>query len=72
MNKEIENKYIIKIKELNKEYIRYDKEDDEEYCFENEEYHIELDNILLEILIELGYKEIVEMYKRAEKYFWYS
>lgn len=72
MNKEIENKYILKINELNKDYIKYDKDDNSEYCLDNENYHLELDNILLKILIELGYIEIVKMYERAEDHFWYS
>lgn len=62
--------YIHKIKEINKKYIKL--YEDEEYCTDNECYHIELDELLNDLLNDIGYKEIVKMYNEAKEYFWYS
>lgn len=70
MNKDLEELYKYKIKEINKEFIRI--YEDEEYCTDNETYHIELDDLLLNLLNDIGYKELVKMYSEAKKYFWYS
>lgn len=70
MNKEIEEFYKHKFKEINKEFISL--YENEEYCTENESYHIILDELLLNLLNDIGYKEIVKMYNEAKKYFWYS
>ena len=62
--------YLAKIEELNKIYIyKYRNEDT---CKDEEEYHREMDNILLDIIEELGYKEIADKYKEARKWFWYA
>lgn len=62
--------YLAKIEELNKIYIyKYRNED---ACKDEEEYHREMDNILLDIIEEFGYKEIADKYKEARKWFWYS
>ena len=63
MSEEIEESYKYKIKEINKEFISL--YEDEEYCIDNEMYHIELDDLLLNLLNDLGYKEIVKMYNNA-------
>ena len=70
MNKELEDYYKYKIKEINRKYIRIYK--DEEYCTDNESYHLELDDLLNELLNDIGYEEIVKMYNEAQEYFWYS
>jgi hypothetical protein len=38
--------------------------------YESEQGHIEADSILCELLIELGYKDIVETFEKLDK--WYS
>ena len=63
----IENKYINKGEELNKEQI-----DEEDYCDDPESYHSRWDGILTEFLEELGHKRIAEMYMKAREHFWYS
>ena len=70
MNKEIEKLYKYKFKEINKRFIGL--YEDEEYCKDNESYHIEIDDLLLNLLDNIGYKEIVKMYNNAKEYFWYS
>ena len=71
MNKEIiEEFYKYKFGEINKELLGLDE--DGEYCIDNESYHIELDDLLLNLLNDIGFKEIVKMYNNAKKYFWYS
>ena len=70
MNKEIEKFYNYKFREINKRFIKL--YEDEEYCTDNESYHIELDELLLNLLDNIGYKEIVKMYNKAKEYFWYS
>ena len=32
--------------------------------------HIECDNVLREFLVEIGYKEIVDIYDKQEKYYY--
>lgn len=62
--------YLAKIEELNKKYIyKYRNED---ACEDEEDYHIAMDNILLDIIDDLGYKEIVDKYIEARHWFWYS
>lgn len=70
MNKELEEYYKYKIKEINRKYIKI--YEDEEYCTDNESYHIELDDLLNDLLNDIGYEEIVKMYNEAKEYFWYS
>lgn len=70
MNKELEEYYKYKIKEINRKYIKI--YEDEEYCTDNESYHIGLDDILLNLINDIGYEEIVKMYNEAKEYFWYS
>lgn len=70
MNKELEEYYKYKIKEINRKYIKI--YEDEEYCADNESYHIELDELLNDLLNDIGYEEIVKMYNEAKEYFWYS
>lgn len=68
----IEEKYIEKIEKLNKEFIIPETEDNYEKCKDEEIYHVAFDGILEELLEELGYKEIVDKYKKAQEHFWYS
>jgi hypothetical protein len=62
--------YLKKIEGLNKEYISQYRNEDA--CKDEEEYHREMDNILLDIIEELGYEEIADKYKEARKWFWYA
>ena len=66
MNKEINKKYLTKIDEINKRYVKND------YVLDNEGYHIETDELLVNLLKELGYEEIAEKYNKASDWFWYS
>lgn len=63
MNKEMENKYIERMNES----LKINRDD-------NEDLHIEFDRLLLDILEELGYKEIVKLYDKtsAEITFWHA
>ena len=62
-NKEIEEKYIEKIKEIKKQHKKY---------YDNEVIHSQFDELVLELLKELGYKKIVELYEKESVNFWYS
>lgn len=71
MNNELNDKYLEKIKKLKKQEIKIDEEN-EEHCFDNEAYHVYFDSILVDLLKELGYEEIVREYENAEHHFWYA
>ena len=65
IRKQEREKVIAELKqEYNKKINKLAKIEDEELC------HIELDNLLCELLEELGFKEIVDVFKNSEK--WYS
>ena len=64
--------YLVEIEELNKKYVIPETEKNNGYCKDEESYHIAMDNILLDIIEDLGYKEIVDKYKEARHWFWYS
>ena len=51
---------------MNKEIVKND------YVFDNEGYHCEMDGLLENLLKELGYEEIVKKYNEASSFFWYS
>lgn len=36
------------------------------------ELHIQMDKVLVDLIEDLGYKKIVEEYKKAEEHFWYE
>jgi hypothetical protein len=57
MEDELKNSYLERLKEI--------KED-----FDIERAHSLADDLLCEILVDLGYKEIVDLYKTIEK--WYA
>lgn len=56
MDKELNEKYLKRMIECNN--------------YEAEYGHIDADNILCELLTELGYKDIVEVFEKLDK--WYS
>lgn len=73
------------IEKLLKEMIKQNNKDilEKEYCekikkleeikkIDNEPYHGACDNLLIELLEKLGYKELVKLYKEAQKSFWYA
>lgn len=68
----IENKYLRKLNKIKKFYIKTTPKRKEEWCVDNERLHVEIDELLIEMLVELGYTELVNKYKELECYFWYS
>lgn len=56
MNKKLNEKYLEKLKECSN--------------YETEHSHSTADSLLCELLLELGYKDIVEVFQNLEK--WYS
>ena len=68
----IEKKYLRKINKIKKLYINTTPIRKEESCIDEEELHIELDDLLIDMLMELGYTEIVNKYKQLQSWFWYS
>ena len=61
-----EEKYLKEIKEIEAEFLYTLSGTDEE------ELHIRMDKVLIKLLRDLGYEEIVKEYKKAEKHFWYA
>ena len=66
LNEEINEKYLEEIDETNERHVKND------YVLDNESYHIEMDELLVNFLKELGYEEIAEKYNKASDWFWYS
>ena len=64
--------YLREMENLKKQYIIPETEDNYEECLDEEEYHHKMDAILLNIIEDLGYDEVVKKYKEARKHFWYS
>lgn len=71
MNKELLDKYKNKIKELNEKYLYKDKSGKID-CKDEEIYHAEFDEIITDLLDELGYTEITEQYRNYSEFFWYA
>ena len=67
---DIKEKYKEKIEDLNKKFIKTYK--NKKYCSEHEGYHIEFDILIVDLLKEIGYEEISELYDNARDFFWYS
>lgn len=63
MNIELEEKYIEKLNKIKEGHERY---------YDNEVIHSQFDALLLELLKELGYQKIVELYEKEEMNFWYA
>lgn len=68
----IEKRYLRKFKKLREKFIYTTPKRKEEWCEDNDRLHIEIDELLIEMLVELGYTELVNKYKELEYYFWYS
>ena len=68
----LSEKYIRKIKEINDKYIYTTLKRKEESCNDEEEYHKIMDNLLVELIKELGYEKVAELYEKASEWFWYS
>ena len=62
----LEEKYLKIIQELNKKHRVKQRQVD------NESYHGEWDDLIVEFLKESGYKKIAKRYEKAMEYFWYS
>lgn len=60
------------MKQLEKEYCEKIKKLEEIKKIDNEPYHGACDDLLIELLEKLGYKELVKLYKEAQKFFWYA
>ncbi len=67
---DVKEKYKEKIEKLNAKYM-YER-DESIHCEDCEEYHIEWDNLLIELLKEIGYEEISEQYENVRNFFWYT
>ena len=63
MVKDIEQKYLKKMKELDKDFEKFE---------DNEGYHVDYDDLIVEFLIEAGLEKLAEAYANASRYFWYS
>jgi hypothetical protein len=68
----IEEKYLRKINKIKKLYINTTPIRKEESCIDEEELHRELDDLLIDMLMELGYTELVNKYEQLQSWFWYS
>lgn len=68
----IEKKYLRKINKIKKFYIKTTPKRKEEWCEDNECLHNDLDELLIEMLVELGYTELVNKYKELQRWFWYA
>lgn len=68
----IEEKYLRKINKIKKLYINTTPIRKEESCIDEENIHRELDDLLIEMLVELGYTKLVNTYKELKRWFWYS
>ena len=68
----IEAKYLRKLNKIKKFYINTTPKRKEESCIDEERLHIELDNLLIDMLVELGYVELANRYKELQCWFWYS
>ena len=64
-SKEIEKKYLEIFKGIKKEYMNRRNEN-------NESYHYNIDETLIDFLKEIGYKKLAKAYDEASDYFWYS
>lgn len=60
--------------ELEDKYIEIMKQKTEKYNNDNETLHIILDDLLLDLLKELGYEKLVKLYTEVseEMPFWYA
>lgn len=65
-NIDLEEKYLKIIQELNKKHRVKENQVD------NELYHDEWDDLIVEFLKESGYKKIAKRYEKEMEYFWYS
>ena len=61
--KDIEQKYLKKMKELDKDFEKFE---------DNENYHKDYDDLIVEFLTEAGLEKLAETYDKASRYFWYS
>lgn len=68
----IEKRYLRKFKKLREKFIYTTPKRKEESCEDNEEYHRQADNLLLELLKELGYNQLIKEYDEASYWFWYA
>lgn len=62
-NKEIEEKYIKKLNDIKENHKK---------GYDNEVIHGQFDEVLIELLNELGYKKITEIYEEESENFWYA
>lgn len=69
---DIETRYCEKIKEINNVFIEPGTKYWGECCTDEEAYHRELDKILVDLLKELHFDEVVKLYEEAKSHFWYS
>ena len=70
--KDIQNKYLNEIIYIKSKYLKPIPSSDDYWCEDEEELHIELDDVLINLLEEIGFSEIAKEYLEAKQYFWYS
>lgn len=63
MVKDIEQKYLKKMEKLDKDFKKFG---------DNENYHAEYDDLIVEFLEEVGLEKLAKAYAKASRYFWYS
>ena len=68
----MEEKYLKKLEEIMKEEMHVSPKGRSIWCEDEERLHRICDEILIELIKELGYKKIVEKYEEAKFYFWYA
>ena len=65
-----ENKKTISPDEFKKKMKEFQMKEEQLYFFSKEEMHIAMDNLMCEVLENLGYKDGVEIFRNTGK--WYS
>ena len=64
--------YLEKIKEIKKKYIKQTPKRNDEYCLDNEMLHVEVDDLIVNLLENLVSHDIALEYLKVKQYFWYS
>jgi hypothetical protein len=68
----IEERYLKDFKKIKKLYIHITPKRKEESCIDEEQYHMQLDTLIIQFIKELGYDQIAKEYQEARLWFWYS
>lgn len=60
------------MKQLEKEYCQKIKELKDLKDIDREQYHVVCDDLLVELLERIGYKNLTKLYQEEQEYFWYA